>query len=366
MGDPTSRRKAYRLKGTVTRDTFLTWDMNHRSYCRQFPDWLAFLPTGTRPTWKSFTEDPTRGISITKVGPAPDRLVTEDETETNKVRNALEEFLVTLGTYCPENFMFTVVQESTSYEWVLKRIQETYNLNTKGVRFLAGCGLKSGDSDEPQTHQQRYQAVREWSCSSLLKKGDMFKGKALDKDEVLTPFGENIIVEKWLDGTHDQLKGHIMQTRGSLFTEERPNLSDNQRQICEQMDVLLQEIELKEKHPSINRTGFAPPSRQPRTTYTPRPSYPVRAVYRPAHSGAGQTGGRAGCPPNMCRRCYEAGRHGPASRTHFANEEAKPKDENPHGPHTGSCQEQPRVQQLQPEPGCCLSELSADPGDWDH
>ena len=254
---------------------------------------------------------------MTKVGPAPDRFEVADDIETNKCRNALEEFLVCLGTYSPEHFMYTVIQESTSYEWVLKRIQETFNLNTKGVRFLAGCQLKTGDGEEAQTHQQKYQAVREWCCSSLLKKGDRYKGKALDKDEVLTPFGENIIVEKWLDNTHLQLKAHIMQTRGSLFTEERPNLSDNQKQICEQMEVLLQEIELKEKNPSINRTGFAPPSRQQRH-FTPRPSYPIRAVHRPAHSGAGQTGGMAACPPNMCRRCYEAGRHGPASRTHFA------------------------------------------------
>ena len=98
-GDPTSRRKAYRLKGSVTRDAFLTWDMNHRSFCRQFPEWLAFLPTGTRPTWTSFTEDPTRGIHVTKIGPGPDRLEVADDIETNKCRNALEEFLVCLGTY---------------------------------------------------------------------------------------------------------------------------------------------------------------------------------------------------------------------------------------------------------------------------
>ena len=39
-----------------------------------------------------------------------------DEMETNKVRTALEDFLTCLGTYCPENFMFTVIKEATSYE----------------------------------------------------------------------------------------------------------------------------------------------------------------------------------------------------------------------------------------------------------
>ena len=37
-----------------------------------------------------------------------------DETKTNKVRTALEDFLTCLGTYCPENFMFTVIKEATS------------------------------------------------------------------------------------------------------------------------------------------------------------------------------------------------------------------------------------------------------------
>ena len=61
-----------------------------------------------------------------------------DEEATNKNRTALEEFLVCLGTYCPDNFMHTVVRESTSYAWVMDKIKTTFNLNTKGLGFLAG------------------------------------------------------------------------------------------------------------------------------------------------------------------------------------------------------------------------------------
>ena len=154
-----------------------------------------------------------------------------DEIETNKEGTALEDFLTCLGTYCPENFMFTVIKEATSYEWVLRRIHETFQLDNRGVNFLAG--------EEAQTFQQRFQAFHEFYSSSLLKKGELFEGKPLDKDETLTPFGKNVIVEKWLDDIHPDLKGHIVQTRGSLFTEQRPNLSDNQKQLCEQMDTPL-------------------------------------------------------------------------------------------------------------------------------
>ena len=89
MGDPTARRKALKLKTPVTRDSFLLWDLNHKSFCRQEPSWLPFLPTGTRSTWKPFDEDETRGISIFKVE-AEVVTNTLDEEATNKMRNALE------------------------------------------------------------------------------------------------------------------------------------------------------------------------------------------------------------------------------------------------------------------------------------
>ena len=108
-----------------------------------------------------------------------------------------------------------------------------------------------------------------------------------------------------------------MQTRGSLFNDDRPNLADNQRQICEQMETLLQEIELKKVSPSMNRAGFPTPVRKPqRGQPSPRGFLTPRT---PTQYQTGQTrGGRSSCPPNMCFRCYEAGRLGPASRNHFA------------------------------------------------
>ena len=68
--EPTARRHTIKLAGPVTRDKFITWDMNHRSFSRQFKEWRPFLPgTGTRQTWKSFAEDPTYGITIMKADP---------------------------------------------------------------------------------------------------------------------------------------------------------------------------------------------------------------------------------------------------------------------------------------------------------
>ena len=101
--DPTSRKRAQKLKSPVTRDSFLVWDLNHRSFCRQNPEWQQFLPGGINSTWKPFDEDETQGISVfkTEMQGDPQVLVTLGELNTeatNKARSALQEFLAILGT----------------------------------------------------------------------------------------------------------------------------------------------------------------------------------------------------------------------------------------------------------------------------
>ena len=283
MGDPTARRKALKLKTPVTRDSFLLWDLNHKSFCRQEPSWLPFLPTGTRSTWKPFDEDETRGISIFKVEA---EVVTNTlEEATNKMRNALEEFLVCLATYCPDNFMHTVVSESTSYSWVTDKLKATFKLNTKGLGFLAGGNLKIDYGEDGQTLQQGFQVFKEFYASSLLKKGDKFRGKIRDTNEPLTPLTENMIVERWIDSIDPDAKQHIMQTRGNLFTDERPSLAENQQQICEQMPAILQELEAKRNGGgslSMNRTGFNQPGQRSGFTQPGRrPPLNRRPAYAP-------------------------------------------------------------------------------------
>ena len=247
--DPGSRRKPYKLKSPVTRDSFLTWDLNHQSFCRQDADFRKFLPGGTMATWKAFDEDETRGISVMKTNPNDGAFLLDDNGDhipddviTDRLRASLSDFLVCLGTYGPEHFMHTVVQEATSYNWVIDRIKTTFKLDTKGMGFLAGSEIKIDYGEDGQTFAQGLQATREFYCNSLQKKGTKYKGKELDKNEPLTPLGENFIVETWLNGIHPKAKAHIMQTRGHMITDDRPNLYDIQQQFCEQMDTILQEI----------------------------------------------------------------------------------------------------------------------------
>ena len=322
--DPTARRRALLLKKPITRDSFTKWDMNNRSFYRQFQEYIQFLPDGTRPTWTAYSVDRTRGITIMKMEGANQVL---DEEKTNKTRAALEDFLLSAGSNCPEHYLSMVRLDSTSYTWILDKLEEAYQLDTKGIRFLAGCHVKSSTSEDDLTYQQMFQAVHEHYSSSLLKQGNIYKGQPIPHDEVLTPLGDNIIVEKWLELINPSLKSHIMQTRGIMFTPERPNLSDHQRFLCDQMEILLKELEHKGDSPSVNRTGFPPQQFARRNFGAPhqqRPSYQPRQFTQPPRTrfrqpGQTFTSGRNACPANTCLRCYEAGRTGTASRTHQAS-----------------------------------------------
>ena len=296
-------------------------------------------------TWTAFDEDETRGIAVMKKNLNDGTFLLDgngqripDDSTTDRLRASLSDFLVCLGTYGPENFMHTVVQEATSYTWVTDKIKSTFKLDTKGMGFLAGGGIKIDYGEDGQTYAQGLQATREFYCNSLQKKGTKYKGKILEKNESLTPLGENFIVETWLNGIHPKAKAHIVQTRGHLITDERPNLYDIQHQLCEQMDTILQEIEMGSTAPSINRAGFhhqGNPRRFPQqasstrqwgtTTPTSGPSTrpPTGASGRPP------AGRRPPCPPDTCRRCYETGRYGPATKNHFANECPHPRRTQP-------------------------------------
>ena len=249
-----------------------------------------------------------------------------DDAATNKARAALAEFLSILGIYCPKDFMYTVVYESTSYNWVMDRLKTTYNLNTKGLGFLAASDLKFDSADDGQTHQQMYQALKEFYASALMKKGDKFEGKPLEENETLTPLAKNFIVEKWLDAIHPGLKSHVRTSRGALFNDDRPSLADNQAQLCEQMPQLLHELEATSSA-SVNRTSVTqqPPTQINRAGFPSqnrRINPPFRRQPQPARnwqpSAGARTSNRSNCPPDTCIRCYEANRKGPSSKTHFA------------------------------------------------
>ena len=75
-----------------------------------------------------------------------------DQAATDKTLAALQEFLLLLGACAPEDYVFTVTNESTSYNWVMNKIKLSYNLNTKGLGFLGANDLKFDIGEDGKTH----------------------------------------------------------------------------------------------------------------------------------------------------------------------------------------------------------------------
>ena len=129
------------------------------------------------------------------------------------------------------------------------------------------------------TYQQGYMAIKEFYTSSLLNVGDISQDRVLDTKEVLSPLAHNFIVEKWLDSIDPRLKSHILNTRGGLITEQKPNLADIQKQLAECMKTLLAELDADTPH--------NPP---PTVAYGGNLRGASRGVYRGTSRGIGRAG----------------------------------------------------------------------------
>ena len=323
MATFSAKAKPYKLQPTdgdnITRDDISTWSYTMLSCARQINDWKKFLPGGTSQTWQAKTTNPNNGLVV------KDRNHQIDNEATEKLRSDFEDFLTFMASYCPTGFMNQIMRESTSYEWILEQLYETFGLQTKGENFLKGNDLKF-EFGAGFTYMQGLMMMKDFYVNSLLAKGKMFKGKELRNDEVLTPLAENFIIEKCLFKIDERLPNHVKNTRGHLFNEHRPTLACNQKILFTQIDTMLAELDGKEAgagNMSVGqiRNNNAPFFNQQRSDFRPqqyqRFNNPQRYMNR-VPIGRSFRGGRGGVRPTNnsgCIRCIEAGRYD-ASRFH--------------------------------------------------
>lgn len=209
---------------------------------------MATVSGGTSHTWTAKTNDPTHGLEV------KDDLNRIDQDKTNELRSNLQDFLTLNASYCPSGFMNQIMRESTSFEWILDQLYETFGLHTRGENFLKGNDLKF-EFNAGFTYLQAYMKRKDFYVNLLLMRGKMYKGKELTADEVLSPLAENFIVEKCLFKIDERLPNHVKNTRGHLFTEARPTLACNQRILFSQIDTMLAELDNKESGPSQMSVG---------------------------------------------------------------------------------------------------------------
>lgn len=230
----TPKAKPYKLKpseGIMTRDDIALWEYTLLASCRQIQDWQKFLPpAGENQNWTATDDDVNNG------------LYNDNAATQRKLRNDFANFITCVATHCPTGFLDTVIRESTSFQGIIKQIKTTYNLDSKGEKFLSLMDIKLEFSPS-FTYEQGYMLVKDFCMESLLATGSHFKGRILTEPERLSPLAESFIMKEFLYKVHPKLPDHIRNTKGHLFTQERPTLACNKALLLDLMDSMLSEIE---------------------------------------------------------------------------------------------------------------------------
>ena len=300
----TKNIKIYKLRATdgpLSRDDVSTWVFTVKSYARQH-GWTKFI-SGNNKTWEPTDEDDDNGMKVTNADGSVNAV------ETTNLVGEFHDFITTVAANCPSGFTETVIRESTSFSWIVEHIKKTFKLVTKGENFLDGLDLKF-EFDENFTYSQAWMTIKDHYISSLLPSNSRYMGKVLNSKEVVSPLAMNFLVREWLMKIDPRLPEHIKNTRGHLFTEERPTLACNQTILCDQMEVLLQELETKDNTSSGNvSVGFVQSNRGRgypggyRGAFFPRGGRSRGRGRGPPPSFRPQTPGRR---PPSCQICLEA------------------------------------------------------------
>ena len=151
--------KPYKLKpstgDTLTRDDLATWREVLLSHMRQNDKWKPFLPDGDKKEWKA-GDDPA------------------GNDWTPDIKAAFSDFLTCLSTFSPVGFGETVKRESTSFNWVIDLIKDTFNLKTRGEHFLCLDDIKF-DFSGGFTYQQAFMELKDFVCAGLLSETNRFE-----------------------------------------------------------------------------------------------------------------------------------------------------------------------------------------------
>lgn len=312
---PKTTIRPYQLvatNGPISRSDLATWEYNQLSFCRQNEVWQDFLPGGDKSTWVAKDDDETYGLVVLKADG-----VNPDPAPTQKLRGTFKDFLNCVSLHCPNTFADTVQRESTSWNWIIKLIKDTYDLNTKGEQFLGGNDIKL-DFDENFTYQQGFMFLKDFYISSLPAKDTMFKNKLLTADDKISPLAELFIVKEWLMKIDPRLPGHAHRTRGHLFTEAKPTLACNQRILCDQIKTMLNELDGTGTTSNANVTVGFVPNRKPGFGGARQPFNRGRGLGGFRGQGRPAPDHRQVRPPMApfsCQHCLEARRYD-ASITH--------------------------------------------------
>lgn len=229
----------------VKKDEFETFWHILLTYCQQDAGYLDFFPGGQFERWEAQSSNLSRGIII-QPNPTDALLdnasaVRDANTKTALKRASLNSLLTTIAAYCPDGLFKTVLNDSTSINWIRQRLTKVCNIETSGRHLPKVLNIKFNKGEESPA--AFFERIRSSFMDSLMPAGTNYHGTQLFVPETLSPTFESMIIIQCLKAIHPDLPDFIMQNKGMLFTQATPNFCDIQQELCDTMDTLLAQME---------------------------------------------------------------------------------------------------------------------------
>ena len=183
----------------------------------------------------------------------------ENKLTAEQKSDILETILLKIGTYSPKSIFVDITQRSVSYKYIWASIKRVCGFPVPGAQLIQYmCMKNSFDTNGQVTFNDHYWKLRDAKIASLMtvQSGVTFNGRAVTRDEEITPSMENQVVADWLESIGGvKLIKYIGQEYAKEL--EKTSLYDLQEAIGQQetMKTIIDRME-SEEVVKLNRAQF--------------------------------------------------------------------------------------------------------------
>lgn len=210
--------------GAPTRQIFETWKVRLINHIKLDKDYRQFV--GKDYKWKEKDVNENRG------------LIKEEEATT---AIHLDNFINLVASFSPPHLYEDIINLSTSLKWIWEQIRALYHIENDDVTLFEWEDFKM-ETEEKEYPEMLYRRLRSFMQENLVKADSsvLFKGKAPDKNETLSPTLEKLIVIKWLRCIDPALPKLVKEKFGSEL--KMKSIVDLQPNISRMIPSLLEQI----------------------------------------------------------------------------------------------------------------------------
>lgn len=233
--------KPWRLTEKEDFPSFQSWQTTIIYYLTHGDNiaYKQYFDTAVTPNWqRADSDDPNRGLAATAGEGAQTAVQRKDQ---------LESLLKFIAQHAPQYLATQIVEDSTGMDFVWQLIREYYGFASSELTFMTYYSIQQEEGERPQ---RLYHRLISHVRDNLLQKDGVLKhnGVIPQKQEVMSPTLERMIVLRWLELLHPRLPGLVM--RNFSYDLTIMTLKDLQPRICQTLPTLL--AQLREEESSIH------------------------------------------------------------------------------------------------------------------